>query len=452
MTFSLNYDRADGLDMSYHTYLWHSEYDENGDYADGFEGGCTDFDGVEEVFGVESREQLPHAKYVDGKVYIPLEIACYLTQWTILATDDKVEISTKDGRVGLRTATTPSSADKPASWAVDKVQAADKLGLVTDEMNGAYQSATTRAEFCRLAVRFIEVYTGKPIADVLTERGLTAKTFADTNDAAIGAAAALGITSGTDTVNNLFSPDTGLTREQAATMLNNVLIAIGKDTTPPPGVLWTDEKEISSWAKTAADVMYAAKVIGGTSTTELVFSPKSPYTHEQGIVTVQNLWEYIATQPVASGKLIYDRNGDTRNILSMDGSISGDSTGVFSDGRYFEYNLKSNLPTYLAIGSNFDDAEKITFSDAKAVTGSGKLYVSELSYPTEMKQYKDKVFEKTAYLVEKRANGEYAVIATMGFDFNDPIGLDSMAFTDSEWQKYSPQLDEASLLSLLAKL
>ncbi|GHU96654.1 hypothetical protein FACS1894208_11570 [Clostridia bacterium] len=174
----------------------------------------------------------------------------------------------------------------PSSWAKESITAADKLKLVTSELTNGYQSATTRAEFCRAAVNFLRKY-GCDIDSV------TPRLFADTFDNDIGIAAARGVTSGTDTAKNLFSPDGTLTREQAATMLRKVMNVIGADTTPPPGVLWTDAKDISSWAQTAADVMYSAKIMGGTSITALVFSPKAPYTHEQSIITLVNLWEYV---------------------------------------------------------------------------------------------------------------------------------------------------------------
>ncbi|GHV32906.1 hypothetical protein FACS18949_05420 [Clostridia bacterium] len=174
----------------------------------------------------------------------------------------------------------------PSTWAKESVDKAKIRGLATNDLTNGYQVATTRAEFCRAAVNFLRKY-GYDVDSV------TPKLFADTSDKDIGIAAALAITSGTDTTKNLFSPDGTLTREQAATMLRNVMNVIGTDTTPPPGILWTDAKDISSWAQTAADVMYSAKVMGGTSTTALVFSPKTPYTHEQSIITLVNLWEYV---------------------------------------------------------------------------------------------------------------------------------------------------------------
>jgi len=54
-----------------------------------------------------------------------------------------------------------------------------------------FQANTTRAEFCRAAVNFVEKYYDMPVSDILEERELEAKTFADTNDPAIAAAAAL---------------------------------------------------------------------------------------------------------------------------------------------------------------------------------------------------------------------------------------------------------------------
>ncbi|GHU96872.1 hypothetical protein FACS1894208_11980 [Clostridia bacterium] len=192
-----------------------------------------------------------------------------------------------------------SAADTPSSWVQASVDRAKSLGLATVDLTNGYQAATTRAEFCRAAVNFLRKY-GYDVDSI------TPKLFEDTADKDIGIAAALTITSGTDTAKNLFSPDGTLTREQAATMLRNVMNVIGADTTPPTGVLWADAKDISSWAQAAADVMYSAKVMGGTSTTTLVFSPKTPYTHEQSIVTLVNLWEYAQKAEVTTHE--YDMN------------------------------------------------------------------------------------------------------------------------------------------------
>ena len=59
----------------------------------------------------------------------------------------------------------------------------------------------------------------------------------------------------------------------------------------------------SDWARTAADAMYAAEVMNGTSTTELVFSPQEAYIRERAVITVLNLWNYThpTTNPSTPG-------------------------------------------------------------------------------------------------------------------------------------------------------
>ncbi|MDR1210123.1 MAG: S-layer homology domain-containing protein [Clostridiales bacterium] len=165
------------------------------------------------------------------------------------------------------------------------VETANKLGLSIADLTNGYQAATTRAEFCRAAVNFLRKYGYN--VDVVTP-----KIFADTSDKDIGIAATLKITSGTDTAKNLFTPDRKLTREEAAALLKNVLDVLGVkyDAT---AVVWADAKDISAYAQTAANAMYNATVMGGTSTSKLVFEPKSPYTHEASIVTFVKLWEFV---------------------------------------------------------------------------------------------------------------------------------------------------------------
>lgn len=162
--------------------------------------------------------------------------------------------------------------------------------MTTPELDRNYQAATTRAEFCRAAVKFIEKYYNKTYPTILTERGLTIQQFSDTSDPIIGAAAALGITQGTG--DNKFSPNLDLTREQAATMLNRVLIMLNMEKNYPD-VSWTDLNAISDWAKQSINNIYALGVMNGTSATSLIFSPKSPYTHEQSIATLLRLWKAI---------------------------------------------------------------------------------------------------------------------------------------------------------------
>ncbi|WP_066499247.1 S-layer homology domain-containing protein [Abyssisolibacter fermentans] len=182
--------------------------------------------------------------------------------------------------------------DMPSSWAYDAYAEAANKGLIIPEINVNYRGETSRVDFCRAAVNFIEKYYNKTIMDVLKERDLNLFTFKDTDDEAIRAAAALGITSGTDVVKKLFSPDASITREQAATMLVNILktLEVNFDTKP---VMWSDAQALSPWALDSVNAIYNAGVMKGTCETKLDFSPKLPYTHEQTIVTLNGLWNYL---------------------------------------------------------------------------------------------------------------------------------------------------------------
>jgi hypothetical protein len=179
---------------------------------------------------------------------------------------------------------TPVAA-APSSWAAASVEEAEAWGLTTDELLDDFSAATTRLEFCLASVNLLRRY-GYDVESV------TPRMFADTNSRDVGIAAALGITSGTDAAKNTFSPGDPLTREQAAALLNNVLAVIGKRA-ESAAVAWTDAAAISSWAVQAASDMYTCGVIGGMDENELVFSPKTLYSHEQSIVTLLRMWQYV---------------------------------------------------------------------------------------------------------------------------------------------------------------
>ena len=116
-------------------------------------------------------------------------------------------------------APTLPAPDVPSSWATEQVNTAIAANLVPQSLQSKYTQATTRAEFCALAVALYENVKGE-----ITER----KTFTDTSDINVQKMAAVGVVSGTDTARNLFTPDANLTREQSATMLARLADAIGK--------------------------------------------------------------------------------------------------------------------------------------------------------------------------------------------------------------------------------
>jgi hypothetical protein len=91
-----------------------------------------------------------------------------------------------------------SPIDTASSWARESITTALSKGFIPAEIQNNYTNVITRAEFCRMAIKWVEYATGKSIDTILTERGLSRNpnAFTDTSDPYILAAYALGITIG----------------------------------------------------------------------------------------------------------------------------------------------------------------------------------------------------------------------------------------------------------------
>ena len=98
---------------------------------------------------------------------------------------------------GNSSASTIPSPETPSAWAVDQVNTAISAGLVPQHLQSAYTQATTRAEFCALAVALYEAVAGSEI----TER----VQFNDTNDVNVQKMGALEVVNGVG--NGNFAPN-----------------------------------------------------------------------------------------------------------------------------------------------------------------------------------------------------------------------------------------------------
>lgn len=169
--------------------------------------------------------------------------------------------------------------EQPSSWATEQVNAAIAANLVPQQLQEKYTQATTRAEFCALAVALYESVKGE-----ITERS----TFTDTNDVNVQKMAAVGVVSGVG--DNKFAPNTELTREQAATMLSRLANAIGKPLQQQPS-MFSDSYSVSTWAADAVGQMQATGIMSGVGNN--TFAPKNPYTREQSIITIMRLYDIV---------------------------------------------------------------------------------------------------------------------------------------------------------------
>jgi hypothetical protein len=184
--------------------------------------------------------------------------------------------------------TTPAEPISTASgWARDNIESAISKGFVPLALQNVYTSFINRAEFCRMAVRYVEYATGKSIDEVMAERGVSRdpNAFADTGDPDILAAFALGITSGMG--EGRFAPNNRFSREQAARMLMNMADVLGMDIENPPPSGFDDKDAAAAWAVSAIDFCRANGIMDGVGGNR--FNPKAPFTRQQSIITFDRM-------------------------------------------------------------------------------------------------------------------------------------------------------------------
>ena len=169
--------------------------------------------------------------------------------------------------------------EEPSAWAKALVEKAIAQGLVPQPLQSKYTQPATRLEFCRLACTLYEQLRGEVT---------TRSTFTDTADPSVEKMASLGVVAGVG--NGRFDPDSPLTREQAATMLAALAIAMDKPIAEQEPT-FADSADISGWAKSFVGKMQASGVMGGTGNNR--FSPKGNYTREQSICTMLSMLAYL---------------------------------------------------------------------------------------------------------------------------------------------------------------
>jgi hypothetical protein len=229
-------------------------------------------------------------------------------------------------------ATAVPDLSSASTWARDGITEAIGRGFVPPDLQSNYTSVITRAEFCRMAVKWVEYAAGKSIDAVLSEQGKSRSpgVFTDTDDPDILAAFALGITSGTG--NNQFSPDGQFTREQAATMIMNTCGAIGAYTKYPLRSWFWDLETASSWAMNGIHFARANGIMSGTGNDN--FSPKALFTREQSIVTFNNIkpdelqvnkwadsWEYALYDEYLRDKIAEIERRDRGKVETWDDEL-----------------------------------------------------------------------------------------------------------------------------------
>lgn len=193
-------------------------------------------------------------------------------------------INTSAGSISLYHTDMLSTA---SSWAKSQLEVLYDQNMVSPLMWKSYQGNLTRAEFAHLLVSLYRTIRGSnPSATTNQKKFTDIQTHLLRDD--IIRAYNLKLINGTS--DSTFSPDSPLTRQEAAKMLCSLLSVI-EGVKVPTSVTsmsyYQDASQIASWAAPYVAYSYRNNIMTGT--TSNTFSPKSNLTREQGLLIVARL-------------------------------------------------------------------------------------------------------------------------------------------------------------------
>ena len=324
----------------------------------------------------------------------------------------------------LMTATAYAADYSP--WAEESIEKAVEAGIVPDTLQSDYINNITRSEFCQLAVQTYMAKTGYTIPEGLQTP------FTDIDDDYVTAAYTLGIVSGVG--NDMFNPDSAITRQEAAVMLNNLAYMAGVDNSNVREDKFADEEYFAHWAE---DAIYKVSAVdsGGTpvmtGTGNNKFSPWMNYTREQAIATMYRLYGCEAVPVLIprwdDSRIYYESTYYKDSIYAFDTKSNDISTVLDlskgSGGSIWEIVTISGNEIYYILNKHLDssEAEKYESWDLRSKTlykvntdGTDNIALT----PTAFNTY---VGHRYIYYVP--LEGFYKVIRT-NLDGTEPVAAD----------------------------
>lgn len=172
-----------------------------------------------------------------------------------------------------------------SEWAVSAVTRGAELSFIPDYLlSRDFSENASRIEFCRMAYRmlnekqqaepnqyqhpFIDVDKDEKDLAYLYEKGIIKGKTAEK-----------------------FSPDDNISREEAAAILDRLFLFICKpDAAEKSNKPYSDDGEISNWAKDSVYSMKARGIMVGVS--DDIFAPHELFSLEQTVITLVRVYEY----------------------------------------------------------------------------------------------------------------------------------------------------------------
>ena len=235
-----------------------------------------------------------------------------------------------------------------SDWAAEEVSEARTLGLLPETMApcGDYTAPITREQFACLAVNLVAVCRSTEVSLMLEEAQIplaepdetgllraAEPSFSDTDSAYVELAADLGIVRGSNL--GTFGPRRGITRAEAAAMLQRTMAVLGRPDANVKPKVYSDAYTIPRWA--AESVKYISGRTTGDGQAVMggiwgKFMPRGAYSVEQALVTLLRCYKSAAVEEVYAGW----RSAPGYDTVEIALTFGGDCT--FGRGKDFAYN------------------------------------------------------------------------------------------------------------------
>lgn len=271
-----------------------------------------------------------------------------------------------------------------SEWAYAELTEAEEYGLIADSIRAQMNAPITRKEFAELAVRLVEVYTGK------TPMAAPKETFSDTTNEYVLKAYTCGIVNGVG--EGRFEPESLTNREQVATMLGRTmqLIAPEMDTTYSDETNFSDEDQVAEYFLPYVKFMSQRGFIKGSGGQ---FHPKDTCTREQAVLIVKRVYEYLILSllnelgdlPENGGKT--DSQAAPQDGQSIVGSWTDSSSGYdeyshgnlinsYYSGEVYIFNADGTFRN--AIGGSLPTMSGIVVWDGSYSVSGGTIYLTQI--------------------------------------------------------------------------
>lgn len=226
------------------------------------------------------RNQLTEGEYTSyegTKAYFDLSVAALSLDHKIIETPKNADPVNNDVMVY-------------SSWAESDIDTAISRGIVSGDLWCNFTDGISRSSFCKLAAGLVESLSGQSLEEMVAQRDTSDRTdlFTDTAIDDVALLYQLSVVNGVG--DNLFQPDSTITRQEAAKLLS-AIVELFPTTTTGTAPTFSDQETIASWAVESVEQMASLGIMEGS---DGAFDPQGTYTLEQAIITMNRLYSLLA--------------------------------------------------------------------------------------------------------------------------------------------------------------